>query len=90
MKRKRRNRPVKEILAKYDAGNYDVFSFRNGRRIGTYGNLDPLHAIEHVASQTLSGLEVIVFPANALSVMESIEYPIEFFRKKAKELQVKE
>lgn len=64
----RRTTSQPKILEAYDsAGKVDVFTFKNGKRVATYGNLDMVQAYTYILERLDLGFEVMVFPREVIT-----------------------
>jgi hypothetical protein len=69
----KRAKSERAILAGYDSnGLFCAITFRDGKRLGTYGGLDSIELAKHVSDQGKRGLTVLVVQDGVLSTLESI------------------
>lgn len=58
----KRHLSVAKILSNYDSfGTFDIHTFdENGKRILSYGMIDPLYALAYIAQQLKVGRQIII------------------------------
>ncbi len=87
----------KQKLTHLKTVKYEVISFKNGRRTGSYGNVNAIQAAEDIAQKSLNGCTAIMLPMGFLTCSETcawdqkeIEKAVQAKREKQREQIIKD